>query len=57
MTTTTLRVCDTSQYSRESPEYRRGVRQIKEWHIQCAMKRIKAKREKILAENKDKGAK
>lgn len=38
MSVTALRVCDTSQYSRKSPEYRLGVAQLKKWHERCRCK-------------------
>lgn len=39
-----IRIEDTASYSRNSPEYKLGLAQLKEWHERCRAKRLGIKR-------------
>lgn len=39
-----IRIEDTASYSRNSPEYKLGLAQLKEWHARCRAKRLGIKR-------------
>lgn len=39
-----IRIEDTASYSRNSPEYKLGLAQLKEWHERCRSKRLGIKR-------------
>ena len=39
-----IRIEDTASYSRNSPEYKLGLAQLKEWHARCRANRLGIKR-------------
>lgn len=39
-----IRIDDTASYSRNSPEYKLGLAQLREWHERCRAKRLGIKR-------------